>query len=409
VIRAVVLSSLVFAAAVSAAVVVGPGSAAPAADPGVTSTQVFIGGTVPLSGEASSGGLTAQGADAYFKYVNSRGGVNRRRIRYKYVDDGYDPGRTVQETRELVSRDKVFAIFNSLGTAHNKATRDFLNQLKVPQLFVASGWSSFGRDYRRYPWTMGFIPSYTAEGRLYARHILQTRRNARIAVLYQDDDYGRELLSGFRRGLGRRASQIVATRSYDPTEPSVQSQVTSLRQSNANTFMIFAFGLRAVQAFSAVKRLGWRPQIYVNAVAAATSTMRIASSNGQTEGALSMAFFKDPADPRFRRDKGYRLYRTIMRRYLPRASVDNGYYMAGMASAYAMTETLRKAGRNLTRAGLMRAATRLNLKCPFTLPGVRIKTSPRDRFPIQQAQLQRWRGGQASGRWRPLGKVIAAR
>jgi ABC-type branched-subunit amino acid transport system substrate-binding protein len=400
---------LLLAASVAAAVMVGPGSAAPGTDPGVTNTEVLIGGTVPLSGEAASGGLTAQGADAYFKYVNARGGVNRRRIRYKYVDDGYDPGRTVQETRQLVVQDKVFAIFNSLGTAHNKATRDFLNQLKVPQLFVASGWSSFGSQYRRYPWTMGFIPSYTAESKLYARHILKTRKNARIAVLYQDDDYGRELLSGFRKGLGRRAGRIVATRSYDPTEPSVQSQITSLRQSNANTLMVFAFGLRAVQAFGAVKRLGWKPQIYVNAVAAATSTMRIAASTGQTEGAISMAFFKDPADPRFRRDAGYKLYRSIMRRYLPGKSLDNGYFMAGMASAYAMTAALRKAGRNLTRAGLMRAVTRLNIKDPFTLPGIRVKTTPTDRFPIQQAQLQRWHGNQNTGRWRPLGKVVAAR
>jgi branched-chain amino acid transport system substrate-binding protein len=279
----------------------------------------------------------------------------------------------------------------------------------VPQLFVASGWSSFGSDYRKYPWTMGFIPTYTAEGKLYARHILKTRKNARIAVLYQDDDYGRELLSGFRKGMARKTSQIVSTKSYDPTEPTVQSQVTSLRQSNANTLMIFAFGLKAVQAFGAVKRLGWKPQIYVNAVAAATSTMRIAASTGQTEGAISMAFFKDPADPRWRKDKGYKLYRSIMTRYLPGKSLDNGYFMAGMASAYAMTEALRKAGRNLTRAGLMRAVTRLNIGDPFVLPGIRVKTKPTDRFPIQQGQLQRWHGNQNTGRWRRLGKVVAAR
>jgi len=405
--RAVLVSSLLAAAVVSA-VLVGGGAAAPATDPGVTSNEVLIGGTVPLSGEAASGGATALGADAYFKYVNARGGVNKRKIRYKYVDDAYDPGKTAQETLKLVVGDKVFAIFNSLGTSQNKAVREYLNAKKVPQLFVASGWSGWGREYRKYPWTMGFIPTYTAEGKIYARHILATRKSAKIAVLYQDDDYGKELLAGLRKGLGKRAKQIVSTKSYEPTDPSVQSQVSALRSSGANTLMIFAFGTRAIQAFVAVKKLGWKPRIYVNAVAAATSTMQIASTTGQTEGAISIAFFKDPADPRWRADKGYKLYRTIMKRYLPGKTLANGYYMAGMAAAYAMTETLRKAGRNLTRAGLMRAVTRLNVKDPFALPGVRVKTTPTDRFPIQLAQLERWRGSQSTGRWRPFGKLVSA-
>jgi ABC-type branched-subunit amino acid transport system substrate-binding protein len=402
VIRAVLVPSGLLAALVAAALALG----APASDPGVTNTEVLIGGTVPLTGEAASGGLTALGADAYFKYVNARGGVNRRKIRYKYVDDEYDPGKTVQATRQLVLGDRVFAIFNSVGTAHNIAIRPYLNTNKVPQLFVASGWSGWGRQYRQFPYTIGFIPPYTIEGRIYARHVLKTRKNARIAVLYQDDEYGRELLDAFRKGLGRRSRQIAATASYDPAEPSVFSQVTRLKSSNANTLMLFAFGTRAIQAFVQVKRLGWKPQIYVNAVAAATSTMRVAASTGQTEGAISIAFFKDPADPVWRRDRGFKLYRAIMKRYLPGKSVTNAYFMAGMASAYAMTEALRKAGRNLTRAGLMRAVAHLDLRDPFVLPGIRVKTTPSDRFPIQQAQLERWRGNDRTGRWHAFGKVV---
>jgi branched-chain amino acid transport system substrate-binding protein len=405
VIRSLSLSFAVLAAAVLAALLVGPGVAAPTADPGVTNTEVLIGGTTPLSGEAAAASATALGAKAYFDYLNARGGVNRRKIRYKYVDDGYDPARTVQETRELVIRDRVFAVFNSLGTAHNLATREYLNASKVPQLFVASGWSGWGRSYRQFPYTMGFIPTYTAEAKIYARHILSTRKSSRIAVLYQDDEYGQELLNAFRRALGRRARQIVATRSYEPSEANVQSQVTALRQSNATTLMLFAFGTRAIQAFVAVKRLGWKPQIYINAVAAATSTMQIASTTGQTEGAISIAFFKDPADPRWRKDKAYLLYRKIMRRYLSGKTVTNGYYMAGMASAYAMAQALRKAGRNLTRASMLRAVNRMNFKDPFTLPGIRVKTSASDHFPIEQAQLQRWR----KGRWRAFGKLATAR
>jgi branched-chain amino acid transport system substrate-binding protein len=392
------------AVAVTAALAAG-GAAAPSSDPGVSNSQVLIGGTAPLTGEAAAAGLTASGANAYFQWVNAHGGVKGRKIRYKVVDDGYDPAKTVQGTRQLVVQDHVFALFNSVGTSQNIAIRPYLNQVKVPQLFVASGWSGWGRDYRKYPFTMGFIPTYSAEGKIYARHILATRKNAKIAVLYQNDEYGREVLSGLRAGLGKRSRQIVAARGYDPSEPSVQSEVASLRSSNANTLMIFAFGTRAIQAFVTVKKLGWKPQIYVNAVSAATTTMRIASSTGQTEGAISIGFFKDPADPRWAKDKGYRLYRSIMKRFLPGKTVSNGYYMAGMAAACAMTQALRSAGRNLTRGGLMRAVTRLNFKDPFTLPGIRVKTTPTDRFPIQQAQLERWH----KGRWHPFGRLLAAR
>src|SRR5262245_5278118 len=392
------------AVAVIAALAAG-GAAAPSADPGVSNSQVLIGGTAPLTGEAAAAGLTASGANAYFQWVNAHGGVKGRKIRYKIVDDGYDPAKTVQGTRQLVVQDHVFAIFNSVGTSQNLAVRPYLNQVKVPQLFVASGWSGWGRDFRKYPFTMGFIPTYLAEGKIYARHILATRKNAKIAVLYQNDEYGREVLSGLRRGLGEGSRQIVAAKGYHPREPSVQSEVASLRSSNANSLMIFAFGTRAIQAFVTVKKLGWKPQIYVNAVSAATTTMRIASSTGQTEGAISIGFFKDPADPRWAKDKGYRLYRSIMKRFLPGKTVSNGYYMAGMAAACAMTQALRSAGRTLTRGGLMRAVTRLNFKDPFTLPGIRVKTTPRDRFPIQQAQLERWH----KGRWHPFGKLLAAR
>ena len=376
-----------------------------AADPGVTRTSVLLGGTVPLSGEASAAGATARGADLYFRYVNDRGGVFRRKIRYRYLDDAYDPGRTVQATRQLVQQERVFAILNPVATAHSIATRPFLNALRVPQLFIASGWSGWGKEARRFPWTIGLIPTYTAEGIVYGRHILRTRPRARIAVLYQDDEYGRELVAGLKKGLGRRARQIVAQQSYDPTSADVAAQVSRLKGSRANTLMIFAFGKFAIQAFVLVKRLDWEPQIYVNAVAAATSVMLIASGSGQTQGAISIGFFKDPADPRWGKDRGVLLFKRIMRRYGRGRDVRNGYYLAGMASAYTMVETLRKAGRNLTRRAVMSAATRLNIRNnPFALPGIRIQTSARDRFPIEQMQLQRWR----NNRWRPIGRLVSA-
>jgi len=414
------LPGRIAAAAVLALVVPLSVRAASSADPGVTSASILLGATAPLTGEASSGGLTAKGAAAYFQYVNARGGVAKRKINYKVVDDEYDPAKTIQGTRQLVENDKVFAIFNPLGTAHNIATRPYLNSKGVPQLFVASGWGGWARDAKTYPDTVGFIPTYTGEGIIYARYLKQKLPSAKIGVLYQDDEYGRELLSALKKGLGAKQRQIVGQQSYDPTSTDVQAQVARLKASGANTLMIFAFGKFAIQAFVYVKKLGWKPkQIFVNAVAAATSVLRLASTSGQTQGAISIAFFKDPADRRFDRDKGMKLYKTIMSKYggggrpgpasnCARSSPPtwcSGYYVAGMAPAFTMVAALKKVGRSLTRARLLRAAMHLDVRNnPFVLAGVRIKTGSGDRYPIEQAQLQRWRGT----RWHPLGKLVSA-
>jgi branched-chain amino acid transport system substrate-binding protein len=394
--------------------------AASASDPGVTSTSILLGGTVPLSGEASSGGLTAKGADAFFKYTNAHKGVFNRKFTYDYKDDGYDPSRTIQATRELVQQDHVFAIFNPLGTAQNIATRPYLNSVGVPQVFVASGWGGWARDAKQYPLTIGLIPAYTGEGIIYARYIKSKIKGAKIGVLYQDDEYGRELLSGLKKGLGSKQSQIVSQKSYDPTSPDVSSQISSLKASGANVVMIFAFGKFAIQAFVYIKKLGWKPkQIFVNAVAAATSVMQLASGSGQTDGAISIAFFKDPANPRFNKDKGMKLYKSIMDKYGSggkpgpaskcKAGIPptwcSGYYLAGMVSGSVMVEALKKAGKNLSRKSLMKAVLHLNIKNnPFVLPGIAIKTSPTDHWPIEQAQLQRWK----SGGWHPFGKLVTA-
>jgi branched-chain amino acid transport system substrate-binding protein len=390
------------------------------ADPGVTSTSVLLGGTVPLSGEASSGGLTAKGADAFFKYTNGHKGVFNRKITYDYKDDGYDPARTIQNTRELVQQDHVFAIFNPLGTAHNLATRPYLNQVGVPQLFVASGYGGWAAQAKQFPLTIGLIPTYTGEGIIYGRYVKSKIKGAKIGVLYQDDEYGRELLSGLKKGLGAKQGLIVSQKSYDPTSTDVSNQVNSLKASGANVVMIFAFGKFAIQAFVYIKKIGWEPkQVIVNAVAAATSVMQLASTSGQTEGAISIAFFKDPASPAFDKDKGMKLYKSIMQKYgnggkpgpssRCKANVPpnwcSGYYLAGMVSASVMVDALKAAGKNLSRKSLMKAVLHLNIKNnPFVLPGIKIKTSPSDRWPIEQAQLERWH----AGRWHPFGKLVTA-
>jgi branched-chain amino acid transport system substrate-binding protein len=394
-------------AAVAAAVAAGTAGARPVATPGVSSTEIKLGGSVPLSGEASASGNVARGADAYFKYVNDHGGVFGRKITYKYLDDGYDPGRAVQNTIRLVQQDQVFAMFNTLGTNNNLAIRKYLNDNGVPQLFVASGATTFGRDYKKYPWTIGFIPPYSEEGKIYGRYIASNVKTPKIAVLYQDDDYGRDLVSGLQKGLGKKASAVVAKVGYDPTSSDVAGEVARLKASKANVFMIFAFGKFSLQAFNAVSRLGWHPQIFVNDVSSASGLMAIVPQNA-ANGAISIVFGKDPAAPLWTRDKGIRLFQSILKKYgsgIGSRDLKDGFYVAGMGAAYTMVDALKKAGKNLTRAGVMRAATHLNERGnPFLLPGIVVRTTATKRFPLTQVRLQRWH----AKAWHPFGKLISA-
>jgi branched-chain amino acid transport system substrate-binding protein len=376
--------------------------------PGVTSSEVLIGGTTPLSGTASAYQSVARGAAAYFRYVNAHGGVNKRKIRYVYKDDGYDPSRTVERTRELVQQDKVFAIFNSLGTEHNLATRAYLNALKVPQLFVASGATTFGRDSRQYPWTIGYQPNYRAEGTIYGRYVAKTSPKARIGVLYQNDDYGKELLAGLRNGLGKKTKLIVARQNYDASDPDIQSQIAKLKGARANTLMVFATPKFAIQGYVFAKKLGWRPKVFVNAVSSAANIMGLATAGTgkrQTEGSISIVFLKDPTDPRWKKDPGARLYRSIMKRYKG-GNPNDVYAVYGMSAAHTFVAALKKAGKNPTRPGVMRAATNLNIRNdPFLLPGIAVKTGARDRFPLDQAKLQRYH----NGHWVAFGGLFRVR
>ena len=393
-------------ALVGAAIAVGAAGAAPRATPGVTSTQILLGGSVPLSGEASAGGKVAVGADAYFRYVNSKGGVFGRKIVFKYLDDGYDPTRAVQNVRQLVQQDRVFAMFSTLGTANNLAIRNVLNAAQVPQLFVAAGATTFGRDYSKYPWTIGYIPTYQGEGKIYGQYLARTKPRAKIGVLYQDDEYGRDLLGGLQKGLGSKRGNIVARAPYDPTASDVQSQIAQLKAANVNVLCVFAFGKFAIQAYGFANKLGWRPQFVVNDVAAASAVMKVLPPR-TSEGSISIVFGKDPAVPRWAKDKGIKLFRTIAKRTGHGSSADlsDGYLVAGMGAAFTMVDVLRKAGKNLTREGVMRAATHLNERNnPFLLPGIAVRTTPTRRFPVTQVRLQRWR----AKAWHPFGKLISA-
>jgi branched-chain amino acid transport system substrate-binding protein len=377
-------------------------------DPGVSSNEVKIGGTVPLSGVAAAYASVGRGADAYFKYWNeTHGGVKGRKIDYEYLDDQYDPSKTVDQTRRLIQEDHVFAVFNSLGTEQNLAVRALLNGAKVPQIFVASGGLTFGRDYKQYPYTIGFLPSYVAEGTIYGKYLRAQKKQATIAVLYQDDDYGKEMIRGLQKGLAGKG-RIVARQSYDPTASDVNSQVAALKSSRANTFLIAATPKYAIQAYIQAHKLGWKPRIIVNQVASASNVMKIVQSSvgSLANGSVSIGFVKDPTDPRFKKDKVVALYRSILKKYQPGADPTDVYNMYAMAVAYEFINALAHAGNPPTRDGLMRAVTHMNdKKNPFLYPGVVVHTTPQSRFPITQAQLIRWSGGH----WNAFGKLVSAR
>jgi branched-chain amino acid transport system substrate-binding protein len=293
--------------------------AAPAADPGLTSSTVLLGGTVPLTGEAAAFGSVGPGAKAYFDYVNAKGGVNGRTIEYRYYDDAYNPAQTVQLTRRLVEQDKVFAIFNSIGTANNLAIRDYLNAQKVPQLWAGDGSQSIGRSWAKYPWTMGFLMSYRGEGDVYGKTIVKSRPKAKIAVLYENTELGLDMLTGLTRAIAGKGPRIVAKQAYEFTGADVSGQIGLLKASGADTLMLFATPKFFLQAIATTHRLGWRPQVYIASVSIEPTIMGIARFNAPelTKGALSIAFVKNPNDPIWAKDKAVALYRSIMRKYDP--------------------------------------------------------------------------------------------
>jgi branched-chain amino acid transport system substrate-binding protein len=383
------------------------GTARTAADPGVTPTSILLGGTDPLSGVAAAYASVAVGASAYFKYVDSKGGVNGRQINYTYLDDQYNPANTVQLTRKLVEQDKVFAIFNTLGTETNLAIRPYLNQMKVPQLFAASGDTSFGADVAQYPYTIGFQPSYQAEGWILGRYMRQSHPKAKIAVIAQDDNYGRDLLLGFKRGLVGGSAKVIAAQNYEVSATDVGSQIAKLKSSGADTLAIFATPQFAIQSYVYANKLGWKPFVLTNAVSAASNIMVLASEGGTNpvvNGSVSVVFLKDPTDPRWSKDPAITLYRAIMAKYAKGANMKDVYHVYGMAVANATVNLLKRLGKNPTRAGLVAAVDSMNITDdPFLLPGIAIKTGPKDHFPINQVYFQQWN----KGGWKQFGSLVS--
>jgi ABC-type branched-subunit amino acid transport system substrate-binding protein len=399
------MTRVLVALAAAALLAVPAAGARPAGTPGVTATQILLGATGPLTGGESQYQPVLSGAQAYFSYVNDHGGVLGRKIAFKVEDDQYDPAQTVSLTQKLVEQDKVFAIFNSIGTEHALAARQYLNEQKVPQLFVGSGAATIASEHKQFPWTLGLLPSFPGEGAIYGQQIAATKPGAKIAVLYENDEYGQELLAGLKRGLGSHAGQIVATQSYALLDPTVASQVTQLKASGADTFVIFALPKQAIQAFVIAAKLGWKPTEYVTSVSIDPAVMKIVHLNAGDQtgvGTTSTAFLHDPTNPTQTSAPGVKLYRRIMQKYLPKEDWKAVAHVYGMMAAYTMVDALKHAGKNPTRAGLLQAATHLNEVNPFLLPGLPISTSPANYVPLGKTFLVRYQ----RGFWNVLGKPL---
>ncbi len=359
--------------------------------PGVTATTITVGGTVPITGPAALFGSVGRGADAYFKYVNAHGGVNGRKIKYVYLDDQYNPATTVSLTRQLVEQQHVLAIFNTVGTDNNLAIRDYLNAAKVPQLFGGTGTSKIGDGYRSDPWTMGYLPSFRAEGKIYG-HAIAAIAGAKVAVLSEDSDFGKDMNDGLEAGLGTKAGAVVASQSYEPTDSSIDSQMAALHASGANVLVLDATPQYAILAYVAAHKFGWHPRIYVSSICISPNVMDIvrATAPELANGSNSIAFVKDPTDKVWAKDPVVTLYKSILAKYAPGAKPEDVYNFYGMGVAYTLVDALKHAGKNLTRASLLAAAQHLSETNPFMRPGVAIKTTPTDYYPIAKAQPVRY-------------------
>ena len=383
------------------------GSPAPAAqtDVGITSNSILLGTTNALSGPAAAYGTIANAENAYFTYINGQGGINGRKIDYKIVDDGYNPAQTVPLTHQLVEADKVFAMFGGLGTQPQTSVRDYLNTNKVPQLFVATGATTFMADFSSHSYTIGWQPPYQGEARIYAKDILANHPNAKIGVLYQNDDYGKDYLKGLTDGLGAKASMIIDKESYDVTAaiPTLAAQLTTLKTKGADTLFIFATPSFTIGALAIVTGIKWAPLTYLNSVSNPAAYMKIAASKGAAiDGVISVAYIKDPTDPQWANDDGMKLYKTVIAG-CSTCKPDDGFNIYGVAVAYTMVDVLRQAGSNLTRANVISiAGSNLNETNPFLLPGVNVTTTSSDHFPITQEQVIKW----SANAWHLQGSLI---
>jgi branched-chain amino acid transport system substrate-binding protein len=397
------------AATLSAAVLVVAAGAAVAAnhhyDSGATDKQIKIGNIMPYSGPASAYGVIGRVEAAYFHKINDEGGINGRKIDFISYDDGYSPPKTVEQARKLVEDDQVLLIFNSLGTPTNTAIQHYMNDEKVPQLFVATGATKWN-DPKQFPWTMGWQPNYQTEAGIYARYLLKNKPDAKIAVLYQNDDYGKDYLKGLTDGLGSKAkSMIVSEQSYDVSEPAIDSQIVNLRASGADVLVDITTPKFAAQSIRKVHEIGWHPLFILNNVSASVGSVLKPAGLDASQGILSATYLKDATDPEWKNDRDMKEWNAFMDKYAPDTDKSDASAVYAYAAARTMVQVLKQCGNDLTRANVMKQAANLKEFDPgLLLPGIKINTSPTNYAPIQQVQLMRFEGTA----WKLFGPVMTA-
>jgi branched-chain amino acid transport system substrate-binding protein len=400
-----ILVTLAGAAAVAGIAVTAAFGAHRASAPGVTATEIKIGGTFPLTGVASLYKTIPAAEKAYFDYVNDHGGVNGRKINFEILDDSYDPSKTVPLTQQLVEQDKVFAVFGSLGTQPNLATWGYLNSHKVPQVLIATGDSYWGFSYKKYPWTIGYQPDYPGETKIYGKYLAATMPTAKIGVLYQNDAYGKNYYAGLRVGLGAKKSNIVSAQPYDATAPNVTQQMLALKASGANVLVVLALPGQTIQALVTATKTGWKPDAtIINNVSANPVFMKLAAaSGGDVNGVISTNYLNLVTTVNAN-TAGAKLAKDIIGKYAPALDLNDSNVVYGLGAAWTMAYALQHAGKTPTRAGLMKALKSLNVADPFSYPGIKLQTSAKDNFPIEQEIMIKWNGG-TEGQWQPSGKL----
>ena len=373
-------------------------------DPGASDTEIKIGQTMPYSGPVSAYGTIGKVEAAYFKMINDGGGVNGRKINLISLDDAYSPPKTVEMVRRLVEQDEVLLVFQSLGTAHNSAVQKYLNTKKVPQLFVATGATRWN-DPQGNPWTMGWQPNYQTETTIYAKHILKEKPNAKIGVLYQNDDYGKDYLKGLKDGLGDKAKMIVAEVSYEVSDPTIDSQIVQLQGSGADVLVNITTPKFAAQAIRKAYDIGWKPLHYLNNVSIAVGSVLTPAGLDKSVGLISTAYFKDPTDTQWASDASIAEWTAFMKKYYPDGSLIDATNVYGYTVAQTMVQVLKQCGDNLTRENVMKQAASLTDFAPNTLlPGIKINTGAKDFAPIEGVQLMKFDGKS----WVRFGDVINA-
>ena len=381
------------AAAACGALLVSPAMAQKKYGPGVSDTEIVLGQTIAYSGPASAYGTIGKAEAAYFDMINAQGGVNGRKIKFLTVDDGYSPPKTVEQTRRLVEEDHILADFSPLGTPTDTAIHKYMNQKKVPQLFIASGATKWG-DPQHFPWSMGWQPTYQTEGHIYAKYILEHLPKAKIGILYQDDDYGKDYLKGMVDGLGDKAkTMIVKQVSYETTDPSVESQIISLQASGADVFFNVTTPKFAAQAIRKAHDIGWHPTHFLNSVSNSVGATLTPAGLEASKGLITVEYLKDPTDPAFKDDKAKKAWDAWMDKYYPSGDKKDIFNVFGYSEAETMVQVLKQCGDNLTRENVMKQAASLHkLALPMLLPGITVNTSATDWYPIKEEQLAKFNG-----------------